>query len=271
MPSPNAFLIDLDGTLYHGERRVPGADELIAALNERGIPFLFLTNNSSASQDTVAQRLNNMGIPAKREQVCTSSMAAAAYIAQRKPGASVAIFGEAGLRGAAAAAGLSEFAGDPRQGRPDYVIQGIDREFSYMKLAQAGRWILGGSEFVLTNPDLLLPSESGLMPGAGTLGASLEAMTGVKPTVIGKPSPILMNFAFDLLGVEAADVTVIGDNMMTDIKAGAQSGCRSLLLLTEEGVTTPHNLERHQVLADAKPDLIRHNLREIQDWILSGY
>lgn len=267
MQSRTAFLIDLDGTLYHGERMVPGADELITMLNKQEIPFLFLTNNSSAAQETVAARLNKMGIPAVPGQVCTSSMAAAAYIAERKPGASIAVFGEAGLRGAAAAAGLEEFV--QADGRPDYVLQGIDRQFSYEKLAQAGRWILEGAEFVLTNPDLLLPSEGGLMPGAGTLGASLEAMTGVKPTVIGKPSPILMNFAFDLLGVSASQVTVIGDNMMTDIKAGADSGCRSLLLLTDEGVTTPHNLERHQVLASAKPDLIKRNLHEIKEWIRS--
>ncbi|OWR32775.1 TIGR01457 family HAD-type hydrolase [Saccharibacillus sp. O23] len=266
MPSRNALLIDLDGTLYHGTRMVPGADELISALNEKGIPFLFLTNNSSAAPEAVSLRLNKMGIPAKAEQVCTSSMAAAAYIAGRKPGGSVAVFGEAGLRGAAAAAGLRLF--DDETGCPDYVLQGIDREFSYEKLARAGRWILSGAEFVLTNPDLLLPSEGGLMPGAGTLGASLEAMTGIKPAIIGKPSPILMNFAFDLLGVGASQVTVIGDNMMTDIKAGNDSGCRSLLLLTEEGVTTPHNFERHKSLSGVEPDLIKSNLADVREWVL---
>ncbi|OWA37345.1 TIGR01457 family HAD-type hydrolase [Saccharibacillus sp. O16] len=266
MPSRNALLIDLDGTLYHGTRKVPGADELIAALNEEGIPFLFLTNNSSAAPETVALRLNKMGIPATAEQVCTSSMAAAAYIAGRKPGASVAVFGEAGLRGAVASVGLQLF--EEQQGRPDYVLQGIDREFSYEKLARAGSWILSGAEFVLTNPDLLLPSEGGLMPGAGTLGASLEAMTGTPPTIIGKPSSILMNFAFNRLGVSAAQVTIIGDNMMTDIKAGADAGCGSLLLLTEEGVTTPHNLERHQGLTGVEPDLVKHSLPDILDWVL---
>lgn len=268
MPSRNALLIDLDGTLYHGTRMVPGADELIAALSEKGIPFLFLTNNSSAAPETVALRLNKMGIPAKAEQVCTSSMAAAAYIAGRKPGAKVAVFGETGLQGAVVAAGLELFE-EKEQGCPDYVLQGIDREFSYEKLARAGRWILSGAEFVLTNPDLLLPSEGGLMPGAGTLGASLEAMTGIKPAVIGKPSPILMNFAFNRLGVSASEVTIIGDNMMTDIKAGTDSGCGSLLLLTEEGVTTPHNLERHKSLSGAEPDLIKQSLADIMEWALA--
>ncbi|NGZ74488.1 TIGR01457 family HAD-type hydrolase [Saccharibacillus alkalitolerans] len=266
MPSDDAFLIDLDGTLYHGERMVPGADKLIETLNERGIPFLFLTNNSSAAPEAVALRLNKMGIPARAEQVCTSSMAAAAYMAGRKPGASAAVFGEAGLKNAVEAAGLTLF--DEADGTPDYVLQGIDRQFTYEKLARAGRLILAGAEFVLTNPDLLLPSESGLMPGAGTLGAALESMTGVKPAVIGKPSPVLMNFAFNLLGVGAAQVTVIGDNMMTDIKAGAESGCRSLLVLTEEGVTTPSNLERHKKLAGTEPDLVKANLHELREWVL---
>lgn len=263
----SCILIDLDGTLYHGERMVPGADELIATLNDRHIPFLFLTNNSSAAPETVATRLNKMGIPARPEQVCTSSMAAAAYMAGRKPGASVAIFGEAGLRGAVSAAGLKEFSGE--NGHPDYVLQGIDREFSYEKLAQAGRLILAGAEFVLTNPDLLLPSEGGLMPGAGTLGSALQSMTGIQPVVIGKPSSILMNFAFNRLGAKASQVTIIGDNMMTDIKAGAQAGCRSLLLLTDEGVTTPRNLERHRGLAEAEPDLVKSTLHEVREWVLT--
>ncbi|MCQ4085608.1 HAD-IIA family hydrolase [Saccharibacillus sp. JS10] len=263
----NCLLIDLDGTLYHGERMVPGADTLITTLNEQGIPFLFLTNNSSATPQDVSARLNKMGIPATPQQVCTSSMATAAYIAEHKADATVAVFGEHGLRSAITEAGLTIV--DSVDAIPDYVVQGIDREFSYQKLAEAGRLILAGATFISTNPDLLLPGAGGLMPGAGTLGSALKAMTGTEPIVIGKPSAILMNFAFTLLNTQASEVTIIGDNMMTDIKAGTQSGCRSLLLLTDEGVTTPQNIEIHQKLAESKPDLIKHNLQEIEQWVLT--
>lgn len=108
--------------------------------------------------------------------------------------------------------------------QPEYVVQGIDRSFTYEKLAQAARWITGGAKYVLTNPDLLLPGQDGLMPGAGTISAAIVAASGVQPVTIGKPSEILMKHAMDRLGVRPDEAAVIGDNMYTDISAGAHAG-----------------------------------------------
>lgn len=161
-----AYLIDLDGTLYHGRHRIEGADQLIRTLQELGKPYLFVTNNSSRTPQGVADHLNGMGIPADASQVCTSAVAAAEYVAEESPGAKVACIGEAGLLEAIEEAGLQL-----TEDVPDYVIQGIDREFSYHKLTKALRWINAGSKFIMTNPDLRLPSDDGLTPGAGTIGA----------------------------------------------------------------------------------------------------
>lgn len=116
------LLIDLDGTLYHGNHRIPGADELIRSLKQRRIPYMFVTNNSSRTAEGVAKHLNEMGIEARPEEVCTSSLAAAEYIAGESPGASVAMLGEEGLRQALSDAGLHIV-----DENPQYVVQGIDR------------------------------------------------------------------------------------------------------------------------------------------------
>lgn len=150
------LLIDLDGTLYHGNHRIPGADELIRSLKQRRIPYMFVTNNSSRTAEGVAKHLNEMGIEARPEEVCTSSLAAAEYIAGESPGASVAMLGEEGLRQALSGAGLHIV-----DENPQYVVQGIDRSFTYESLAKAVQWIRGGAKYVLTNPDLLLPSDHG--------------------------------------------------------------------------------------------------------------
>lgn len=255
-----AFLIDLDGTLYHGTHRIPGADELIRTLNQRGIPLLFVTNNSTRTPEEVANHLNEMGIPAAAEQVCTSAVAAAQYIAELNPGCRVAAIGEMGLRSALEQAGLQL-----TEDNPDYVVQGLDRSFTYDKLTQAARWILGGAGYILTNPDLLLPSQDGLLPGAGTLSASIQAATGTKPTVIGKPSEILMKFATDRIGLAPKQVAVIGDNMLTDITAGAHAGCGTILTLT--GVTTSDNLSHFQEVTGIKPDVICKDLHELNQMI----
>lgn len=252
-----AYLIDLDGTLYHGSRMIPHADLLISALKEAGIPYLFVTNNSSRRPGEVAEHLLEMGIPAMEDEVCTSAVAAAEYIAEQRPGCKVAPIGESGLIAALTGAGLVL-----DEESPDFVVQGIDRAFTYEKLTKATRWIRGGARYILTNPDLLLPSQDGLMPGAGTISASIRAASGEEPVIIGKPSGILMKHAIDRLGLRNEEVAVIGDNMLTDISAGDAAGCGTILTLT--GVTTEQNLEGFIASSGVHPDVVCGNLEEVR-------
>ncbi len=260
MNNIGGLLIDLDGTLFHGGRMIPGADKLITGLRAADIPFLFVTNNSSRTPVNVAAHLSGMGIEAKAEEVCTSSLAAARYIAEESPEARVAILGEEGLIEACAAAGLTIVTDDPQ-----YVVQGIDRSFTYNSLAQASRWIIAGAKFVLTNPDLMLPSDDGVMPGAGTLGAAIEAASGVSPVVIGKPESHLINYAVSVLGIKQKEAVVVGDNMRTDILAGANAGCRTILVLT--GLTTQDNLEHYKSVTGVIPDEICSDLAELMSML----
>lgn len=256
MENIQGLLIDLDGTLYHGHQMIPGADLLIKGLREANIPFLFVTNNSSRTAASVAAHLSGMGIEAKPEEVCTSSLAAARYVSEESPGASVAILGEEGLREACVEAGLTIVTE-----LPEYVVQGIDRSFTYQSLAQAQSWIMGGAKFVLTNPDLMLPSDDGITPGAGTIGAAIEAASGVSPVVIGKPERHLMDYATSLLGIDPRNAVVVGDNMATDITAGVNAGCRTVLVLT--GLTNEGNLEHFKSVTGITPDEICMDLAEL--------
>lgn len=250
-----AYLIDLDGTLYHGNRMIEGADALINGLKQAEIPYLFVTNNSSRTPVEVAERLTAMGIAANADEVCTSAVAAAEYVAGEQPGCRVAFIGEQGLAKALRDAGLTLVDEDP-----EVVVQGIDLSFTYDKLASAAGWIRNGAKYVLTNPDLLLPSTHGLMPGAGTISAAIRAASGSDPIVIGKPSGILMKHAIDRLGLRNEEVAVIGDNMLTDISAGVNAGCGTMLVLT--GVTTDANLQSFVASAGVHPDVVCGDLRE---------
>ncbi|WP_151736297.1 TIGR01457 family HAD-type hydrolase [Paenibacillus tengchongensis] len=256
MEEIKGLLIDLDGTLFHGGVMIPGSDRLIEGLRRAEIPFLFVTNNSSRTPEGVAAHLRSMGIAADPGEVCTSSLAAARYIAEELPGARVAILGEEGLRQACAAAGLVLV-----DEAPQYVVQGIDRTFNYESLARASRWIREGAKFVLTNPDLMLPSDDGVMPGAGTLGAAIEAASGVSPVVIGKPQTPLITYAASVLGITPGEAIVVGDNMRTDISAGMNAGCRTILVLT--GLTTKENYEHYRTVTGAVPDEIYTDLAEL--------
>lgn len=254
------LLLDLDGTLYHGTKRIEGADRLLQQLREWQIPYRFLTNNSSSTPEEVADRLNKMGIPAAANDVCSSAQAAAEHIARMKPGASVFVVGEAGLRLAVQAEGLHL-----TEDKPDFVLQGIDRKLTYDRLTMAVRYIHQGAIYVLTNPDLLLPAEDGLIPGAGSIGAMLKAAGGKEPILIGKPSSILMDYSLSKLGLSAEETWVVGDNLATDIAAGRASGCGTALVLT--GLTTKDNYNSYVEQAGCKPDIICDDLDELISYI----
>jgi 4-nitrophenyl phosphatase len=228
MKSYKGYLLDLDGTIYRGNEVIPEAVHFIRELREREIPFLYVTNNSSATPQRVAEKLRAMGIPAIPEEVFTSSMATAAYLKEREPqGAHVYVIGEQGLHAALTEAGCIV-----TEKRAAYVVVGIDRSFTYEKLASATRAIREGAVFLATNRDPALPTEHGLMPGNGSLVAAVAAAAGVEPIVIGKPETMMIRYACKQLGISAEETLIVGDNLLTDIAAGVNSGMDSLLVLT---------------------------------------
>jgi len=273
LPKPRALLIDLDGTLYKGSERIPGADRLVARLDALGIPCWFVTNNSSRTPEEVANHLMRLGIAARPEQVVTSALAAADYAGRNHPGSLAYVIGERGLREALAANRIrmlpeavqeGEAGGKvkvPAADAAHIVVQGIDRGFDYGKLQAAVRHIREGAVHIMTNPDLLLPSDGGLMPGAGSLGAAIAAASGRDPVVIGKPSAILMNYALTRASAQPDEVWVVGDNPATDIAAARNAGCASVLVLT--GLCTLADWEAQCRRAQAVPDAVCADLDEL--------
>lgn len=251
-----AFIIDLDGTLYRGNEIIPGADQWISQLRQEGIPFLLLTNNSSRTPDQVAEHLQKLGISVEPDHIFTTAQATANYLVESGIGRRLFVIGETGLQTA-----LTEQQFELVTESPDAVVQGIDRSFNYAKLTAAVNHIRSGAKYILTNPDHLLHSDHELMPGAGSIAASIERASGVQPIVIGKPSSIIMRYGINRLGASASHTWVVGDNVVTDIAGGAGAGCRTALVLT--GVATAANWREQVAAAQVMPDLVCENLREV--------
>jgi 4-nitrophenyl phosphatase len=264
MNKMQGFLIDLDGTIYKGKQKIDGADEFVRSIARRGFPYVFVTNNSSRTPEAVADHLRQLGIDALSDHVYTAAQAAARYIVDRQEGRKTAYIGESGLHQALSEAGLqlTNYQGEGKielnSDNPDYVVQGIDTHLSYDKLKLAVHHIRHGAKYILTNPDLLLPSDEGLIPGAGSISASIQAASQTTPVVIGKPSPIIMKYAMEKIGLAPGDVWVIGDNLATDIAAGIAAGCKSALVLT--GLTTKSNMHELMDKSGIKPDLVCEDL-----------
>ncbi|MFP7492193.1 TIGR01457 family HAD-type hydrolase [Terribacillus saccharophilus] len=227
MKAYEGYLIDLDGTMYLGQERIEAAPGFIRSLKDAGKKHLYVTNNSTRTQEQVAAKLRQMDIDAKPEDVFTTSMATAAYIREHNPKARVYAIGEEGLFDALAKEELTVAEEDC-----DYVVIGLDTSITYEKLAKACLLVRAGATFLSTNSDRALPTEAGLMPGNGSLTAVISVSTGIEPTFIGKPENIMMEQARKLLDLEKQQVLMVGDNYLTDITAGIRAGMDTLMVCT---------------------------------------
>lgn len=236
------YMIDLDGTIYRGKEKIPAAKRFIERLQEHDIPFLFVTNNSTQAPIKVVENLaNNFDIHVKEENVYTSALATADYIADLdKDKRSVYVIGEVGLKQAILDRGFRF-----EKTNPDYVVVGLDYDVTYHKFELATLAIKRGAKFIGTNADTNLPNERGLVPGAGSVIALVECSTQQKATYIGKPETIIMEKALERLGLPKDEVVMVGDNYMTDIKAGINFGIDTMLVYT--GVSTRELVRKQEI------------------------
>ncbi|MEB6551204.1 TIGR01457 family HAD-type hydrolase [Heyndrickxia sporothermodurans] len=235
MKQYKGYLIDLDGTMYRGSEKIDAAGDFIHRLKAKGIPYLFVTNNSSRTPEQVAKKLCDFDIPAQANQVFTTSMATAEYIYKQKKDGTVYAIGEEGLKTALKNKGL-QF----NDTNPDFVVVGIDREINYEKLALACLAVRNGATFISTNADIALPTERGFLPGNGSITSVITVSTQTEPIFIGKPESIIMDQALAYLGTNKEETIMVGDFYDTDILAGMRAGMDTLLVHT--GVTTKEAL-----------------------------
>ncbi|MCC7421097.1 MAG: HAD family hydrolase [Planctomycetaceae bacterium] len=221
------YLIDMDGVVYRGSELIPGADRWIADLQTRGIPFLFVTNNSQRTRRDVAMKLARMGVTVGEEHIFTCAMATARFLARQKPHGTAYVIGEGGLLQAMHHNGYAIVDHDP-----DYVVVGEGRAFNFEMIETAVRMIEAGAKLIATNMDPNCPTQHGTRPGCGAIVSMLESATGRTAFSVGKPSPLMFRFACAELGLEPEEVTVVGDTMETDILGGVQMGCRTVLVLS---------------------------------------
>lgn len=225
------FALDMDGTLYHGDRPIPGAKEFINGLREKGIPFRFITNNSSHVCGFYAARLKRMGFDIEDSDVLTSTVATVRFILSQRPGKKVYAIATPEV-----AKEISD-AGVPLVGegeRPDIVLLTFDTTIDYRKINDGYQYIMGGAEFIATHPDDVCPTEYGYDVDIGPFIRLYESLTGKEPVVVGKPNRLLLDMAALDMGIPAEDVIMVGDRLSTDIRMAIDAGVRSVLVLSGE-------------------------------------
>jgi NagD protein len=255
------YLIDMDGVMYRDNQLIDGAQRFIKSLQEDGVPFMFLTNNSQRTRRDVAIKLARMGMNVGEEHVFTCAMATARWVASQKPHGTAYVIGEQGLHQALHQNGYAIVDKDP-----DYVIVGEGRVLNFEMVEAALGMILNGAKLVATNLDPNCPTTKGMRPGCGAIVAMLEAASGIKAFSVGKPSPIMMRAARKEMSLNADQTIMIGDTMETDILGGMQMGYKTVLVLS--GGTKREDLRRYAYqpdkivssVADLKHEELVHEL-----------
>ncbi|HKG54559.1 MAG TPA: HAD-IIA family hydrolase [Anaerolineales bacterium] len=231
-----ALILDMDGVVWRGDAPIGNLAATFHRIRERGLKFVFATNNSTKTSEQYVAKLKEFGVDIEPWQVVTSSQAAARAVAQTYPrGTKALVIGEDGLRIPLEQEGFEivSLAGAPQA---EVVVMGMDRGVSFEKLSEATLLIRQGVRFYATNMDKTFPTPRGQIPGAGAWASVITIATDVEPIVAGKPFPFLMELSLERLAARKEETLVVGDRLETDIAAGQRVGCPTALVLS--GVST---------------------------------
>ena len=232
-PSPSdidLFLLDMDGTIYLGDRLFDCAKPFLETVKTLGKRYLFLTNNSSKDRAAYVEKLARLGIDAAPDEIFTSGEATTRLLRGRMPGAAVAVFGTPTLEREFREAGFRLV-----ERAPDVVVLGFDQTFDYAKMTRLCDLVREGRPYVATHPDFNCPVDGGFIPDIGASIAYVKASTGREPDeIVGKPHAGIVDAVVAKYGVPKERLCMVGDRLYTDIALGAEAGIATALVLSGE-------------------------------------
>lgn len=251
----DAYIFDLDGTVYLGDALLPNARRAITTIRAAGKRTVFLSNNPTHTRFEYSRKLTRLGLPTPPEDIINSSVVMVAFLQHTLPNARLFVCGEQPLIDDLHDGGFS-FSDNPIE--IDAVIASFDRTFAYSKLQIAFNAIRAGARFFATNADRYCPVPGGGQPDAAAIIAAIEACTNTPcEAVVGKPSIHMANAILNLLQMPPERCIMTGDRLETDVQMGLNAGMTAALALT--GATTLKDVENSPI----KPHFILNDLGEI--------
>lgn len=253
------FLLDMDGTLYLGDRLFEGTFAFLEEVKRRGGKYVFMTNNSSKSVDKYIDKLAGMGIVAGKEDFLTSTDATIPIL-QKKHYKKIYALGTASFKEQLRAAELpiTEVLEDDI----DCLCMGFDTELTFQKLEDACILLNRNVDYIATNPDWVCPTAYGYVPDCGSVADMLYNATKRRPRFIGKPEPEMAYLSMGKYGFAKQETAVIGDRIYTDIACGKNAGITTVFVLSGEG--TREDIRTYQVQPEYVFDDIAAVCRALQ-------
>lgn len=251
------FALDMDGTVYLGEKWIDGAKEFLERIEDSGRNYVFLTNNSSKNAAVYVEKLARMGLTVGEEKIVTSGQATIYYLRRHFPGKKVFLLGNELLKEEFLQAGVALTNEDP-----EVVVTAFDTSLDYRKMCKVCDFVRAGLPYLATHPDYNCPTEDGFIPDAGAIHAFIHASAFRYPDrVIGKPNEDIIEYLTTRVNAERSCIAMVGDRLYTDIAAGRNNGLKSVLVLSGEAT-----MEEAEI-SEVKPHLIFSSVKEIMPFL----
>ncbi len=245
-------LLDLDGTVYVGNRVVDGVADVIRKLRGKGKNIYFFSNNSSKTKPEYVARLAKLGIEAQEAQIVLSTDGLIDYLRRGKV-ENIHVLGTKAFKKALLDEGFRI-----DSDRPEYVVLGYDTELEYGKLSTVCRYINDGVDMLATHCDIFCPTEHGPVPDIGAVIEMLKATTGKVPVkVFGKPNAAMIEPLIREFMLDPKRTMIVGDRLHTDIRMARNFKCYGMLVLT--GDTSRDQVEG----SEDQPDFILNSIGDL--------
>lgn len=246
------FILDLDGTVYLGNKILDGSIEFLNILEKSNIKFKFFTNNSSKNAKVYIDKITNMGYNVKNNMMMISNEVIIDHIKKELSNKKVFILGNEYLRNDFINSNI-----DVVEENADVVVVGFDTSLVYENVSKACDFIRNGATFLGVNPDFNCPMENGFIPDCGSICAMITASTGKEPVFFGKPSQYTLKYILNDMGLKEEEIAFVGDRLYTDIAMGKDNDLVTILVLS--GETKIEDLKESNI----QPTLIFNSLKEL--------
>ena len=248
------ILFDLDGVFFVGNQMIAGSDRLVAHLKQKRIPCRFVTNTTTQTRSTIAEKLQAMGLPIQSDQIISTPSAALAYMRQQAYGSCHLLVADA------VKPEFNSFPCDDHH--PDAVVIGdIGDAWNYQILNKVFLMLKNGAQLIALHKNKFWQTEDGLRMDIGAFVTGLEYVSDKQAVVIGKPSQAFFQLAVDQLKLPAIDVLMVGDDIDSDVGGAQRAGLKGVL------VRTGKYRADYAASSPIQPDLVVDSVADLIDFL----
>ena len=255
MATIRGILLDIDGVLHVSMQPIAGAADTLRWLEQCGYRTCFVTNTTTMSRATLAQRLAAIDLEISERQLVTAPVATANYIRQHYPGKRCWVLSKGDTEADFAGITLVESNAEV------VVIGGAEELLTYEAMNAAFNMLMNGAVLLAMHTNLYWRTSEGLRLDSGPFVHALELATGKKAVVLGKPAGPFFEQALQSIGVEAGEAIMVGDDLENDVRGAQEAGLLGIFVCTgKHGADSP-------LLERVHPDAILPSIADLPGWL----